>query len=184
MKDFNSIIGNNLKNIRNQKQLSLDNVAELTGVSKGMLAQIEKGASNPTVTVLWKIAKGLNVSFSYFMEEPNDELKVVSKASITPIIAEQGGMKVFPIFPFDKTRKFEVFIVTLDKGITHQSEAHAQGVEESIIMTKGKISLTVGEKQIHLFEGDSVRYKADVPHEYSNYSEAEAEFQQIIFYKN
>ena len=85
MKDFNSIIGKNLNDIRKQRNLSLDKAAELTGVSKGMLAQIEKGVSNPTVTTLWKIASGLNVSFSYFMEEENDEILHVHRDEINVV---------------------------------------------------------------------------------------------------
>lgn len=85
MKDFNTIIGNNLKKIRNQKKLSLDKAAEQTGVSKAMLAHIEKGKSNPTVTVLWKIATGLNVSFSYFMQEYEEEILYVSNKELERI---------------------------------------------------------------------------------------------------
>ena len=68
MKNLNLIIGNKLKDIRNKRNLSLDEVAKLTGVSKAMLGQIERGQSNPTVSTLWKIATGLKVSFSLFID--------------------------------------------------------------------------------------------------------------------
>lgn len=182
MKDFNTIIGSRLKKVRNQKRLSLDRVAELTGVSKGMLAQIEKGISNPTVTVLWKIATGLNVSFSYFMEEHEEKLQVVSKTAINFLQEEDGKMRVYPLFPYDENRKFEVFTIELDSGCSHQSDAHAQSVEENIIMIKGKMSLIVGDSAIDLVEGDAIRYRADVPHVYKNEFSNEVEFQQIIYY--
>ncbi len=66
MENLTLVIGNKLKNIRNSRNLSLDDVAELTGVSKAMLGQIERGKSNPTVSTLWKISTGLRVSFSSF----------------------------------------------------------------------------------------------------------------------
>ncbi|HSU80106.1 MAG TPA: helix-turn-helix transcriptional regulator, partial [Candidatus Angelobacter sp.] len=56
---LNALIGQRLKHIRVTKGLSLDRVAELTGVSKPMLGQIERAQSNPTVSTLWKIAEGL-----------------------------------------------------------------------------------------------------------------------------
>ena len=56
--DINNIVAENIKQIRNEKKLTLDAAAELTGVSRSMLAQIEKGDVNPTITVLWKIAVG------------------------------------------------------------------------------------------------------------------------------
>lgn len=48
-------IGKNLQEIRKSRGLSLDQVSEMSGVSKGMLGQIERGESNPTISVLWKI---------------------------------------------------------------------------------------------------------------------------------
>ena len=66
MEYLNSLIGKKLKEIRSAKRLSLEEVTKLTGVSKAMLGQIERGISNPTVSTLWKIATGLKVSFSFF----------------------------------------------------------------------------------------------------------------------
>ena len=54
-------IGERLKEIRNTRQLTLDDVAELTGVSKPMLGQIERGQSSPTINILWKISTGLKM---------------------------------------------------------------------------------------------------------------------------
>ena len=50
MDNLNLIIANNLKRIRDERKLSLDKVADLTGVSKSMLGQIERGESNPTIS--------------------------------------------------------------------------------------------------------------------------------------
>ena len=55
--------------IREQKKLTLDAAAALTGVSRSMLAQIEKGDVNPTISVLWKIANGYKVSFTSLLEQ-------------------------------------------------------------------------------------------------------------------
>ena len=59
MESMNLKIGEKLKNLRTTRTLSLDDVSALTGVSKPMLGQIERGQSIPTVTILWKIATGL-----------------------------------------------------------------------------------------------------------------------------
>ena len=62
--EINTIIGNNLKKIRQEKKLTLDELAGITGVSKGMLSQIEKGTTNPTINTIWKISNGLNVPYT------------------------------------------------------------------------------------------------------------------------
>ncbi len=57
-------ISNNLRTIRESRNFSLDQLSELTGVSKSMLRQIETGKSSPTISTIWKIANGLRVSFT------------------------------------------------------------------------------------------------------------------------
>lgn len=182
MKDFNSIIGKNLNKIRKQKNLSLDKAAELTGVSKAMLAQIEKGASNPTVSTLWKIATGLNVSFSYFMEEEDTEITHICHSEIKPIIENDEKMKVYPLFAYDNTRRFEVFNIELEVGCNHKSLPHNEGTEEYIIVTKGSMEVEVGNAVYRLAYGDGLRYLADRPHCYRNISNDTVSFQHIIYY--
>lgn len=62
--NINSIIAENLKTLRTERNLSLGQLAELSGISKVMLSQIEKGDTNPTINTLWKIAKGLKVPYT------------------------------------------------------------------------------------------------------------------------
>ena len=64
MEHLNQLIGENLKRLRAEKALSLDAVAKLSGVSKSMLGQIERGEVNPTISTMWRIASGLKVSFT------------------------------------------------------------------------------------------------------------------------
>ena len=67
--EITSRIAANAKRLREEKKLTLDAAANLTGVSRSMLAQIEKGEVNPTISVLWKIANGLKVPYTRLMEE-------------------------------------------------------------------------------------------------------------------
>ncbi|MGE7761476.1 helix-turn-helix domain-containing protein [Peribacillus sp. NPDC097895] len=66
-KNLSIQIGQRLRFYRQRRKLSLDDLAELTGVSKPMLGQIERGSSNPTVAILWKIAAGLQIPFGSFL---------------------------------------------------------------------------------------------------------------------
>ena len=63
-------VSENLKRIRQSKGMSLDQVAEQTGVSKSMLAQIEKGTANPSLGVLGKITSGLRIEFQKLIDPP------------------------------------------------------------------------------------------------------------------
>jgi len=167
MKDLNLIIGSKLKDIRNKRNLSLDEVAKLTGVSKAMLGQIERGKSNPTVSTLWKIATGLKVSFSLFIDENQED---------------SNRMLLYPIFPFDANKGFEIFAIELEPGCNHISTPHNDGVEEYIIVTEGEIELNINDKKYVLQKGNSIRFMANKTHTYKNTSENKAVFQNLIFY--
>lgn len=64
---FKTHIAKHIKALRQHKGLSLDATAKATGVSKAMLGQIEREESSPTIATLWKIASGLDTSFSAFL---------------------------------------------------------------------------------------------------------------------
>lgn len=182
MKNLNLIIGNKLKDVRKRRNLSLDEVAKLTGVSKAMLGQIERGQSNPTVSTLWKIATGLKVSFSLFIDENYDDLKVICQNDIDPIIEDDNKMKLYPIFPFDVKSGFEIFTIELEPGCNHVSSSHNDDVEEYIIVTEGRIEISISDKKFILQKGNSIRFMANKPHTYKNLGESKAVFQNIISY--
>ena len=73
-----SVIGDRLRDIRVHQNLSLDDASKLTGVSKPMLGQIERGQSIPTITTLWKIATGLKTPLSSFLQERQSEYTVIN----------------------------------------------------------------------------------------------------------
>ncbi len=88
MEPMNLKIGEKQKSIRNTRTLSLDNVAALTGVSKSMLGQIERGQSIPTV--LWKIAAGLKTSLPFFLKGQQAEYTIVGPDQADVIF--KGGL--------------------------------------------------------------------------------------------
>ena len=100
--DVTQVVAGNARRIREQKKLTLDAAAAATGVSRSMLAQIEKGEVNPTISVLWKMANGYKVSFTSLMEPRTGAVCVVRQAEITPLTEEDGRYRNYPVFPFDE----------------------------------------------------------------------------------
>ena len=83
--DITNRIASNAKRLREQKKLTLDAAANLTGVSRSMLAQIEKGEVNPTISVLWKIANGYKVSFTSLVEDQGEAVCVIRGNDMEPL---------------------------------------------------------------------------------------------------
>ena len=74
----------NLRRIRQSKSMSLERAAEQTGVSKSMLAQIEKGTANPSLGVLGKITSGLRIEFQRLIETPKEDFCLVKPEALVP----------------------------------------------------------------------------------------------------
>ena len=105
MENINSVVAENLRRLREERRLSLDAAAKLTGVSKSMLGQIERGEANPTVSTVWKIADGLKVSFTALTVRPERDSEVVDVSRVTPLLEDGGRFRNFTAFPFDAARR-------------------------------------------------------------------------------
>ena len=92
--DMNTVIADNLRALRQGLNLSLSEVSERTGVSKSMLGQIERNESSPTISTLWKIATGLQVSFTSLMERPEQGIRIVRESEVTPVINDHGRFRL------------------------------------------------------------------------------------------
>lgn len=184
MNNLTEKISHILKELRKQNGWSLDITSQKTGVSKAMLGQIERGESSPTISTLWKIATGFDVSFSSFVEDVKlyqpDFLH--RKPALQQLHKQDDKIKVMPIFPFDKNLGFEVFIIELLPGCLHLSPPHQKGVIEHIIPVRGSIEVLVHAQwhQVHINEG--LRFLADTPHGYRNLSNETALFHDMIHY--
>lgn len=173
-----------LKSLRKEKGWSLDALSQKTGVSKAMLGQIERGESSPTIATLWKIASGLNVSFSSFVEdiEPTTPELILRTGNLQQLHPEDNKIRVSPIFAFDESLKFEVFIIELLPGCEHLSPPHQKGVIEHVIVTQGEIEVLVKGKWHPLKQNEGLRFDADQSHGYRNTTSRNTIFHDIIHY--
>lgn len=184
MEELNLKIGDRLKEIRIRRQMSLENVAELTGVSKPMLGQIERGQSTPTINTLWKIATGLKVPLSSFCRQNETQYRLAFPDDENVITEENGQMRAFPLFPYDPIRNVEIFYIEFDAGVRHSSERHTDGVEEYVTVIHGTLEMVIGQERVILKERQSIRFRADVPHSYNNCSKDQCSVYNMIFYLN
>ncbi len=182
MESINLKIGQKLKTLRMARSMSLDDAAALTGVSKPMLGQIERGQSVPTVTTLWKIATGLKTPLSFFLEGQQAEYAIAGPDQANVILGDGGKMRAYPLFTYDPVRSVETFYIEFDPGCRHCSDKHSDGVEEHIFVLHGTLRLVLGDKTIDVDERQAVRFRANLSHAYQNLSESECAVYNTIFY--
>ncbi|WP_439876107.1 helix-turn-helix domain-containing protein [Bacillus mycoides] len=182
MEEIQLILAKNIKAIREKEKLSLEKVSQLTGVSKTMIGQIERGDSSPTLTTIWKIANGLKVSFTSLINNPQADTKVVLRNDVQVLSEDNGRYKVYPSFPFQDERNFEIYTVEIEAEGKLSSEAHKEGAEEFITVFEGELTIEINDCQYKLSSGDSIRFKADRPHTYKNSGRIVTRLSMTIYY--
>ena len=161
MEDINAVLAENLRRMRENRRLSLDAVARLTGVSKSMLGQIERGEVNPTVSTMWKIAGGLKVNFTALFQREQERAEELDIGSITPLLEDEGRYRDYPLFTTGDGRPFEILYIEIDPG---------SGLE------------AVDGETYHADERRALRFTADRPHGYKNPGDDVCRLTMVIFY--
>ena len=180
---INLKVGKQLKAIRLKRNMTLDDAAAATGVSKPMLGQIERGQSSPTVNTLWKIATGLKTPLSVFLQEQKTEYSVISINEQKAILEENGAMRAYTLFSYDPLRNFEAFLIEFDPGCVHMSDKHNDNVEETVFVMSGRLDMIIDGKEVKLTEKQAVRFSANVAHAYTNPYDKLCCVYNTIFYR-
>ncbi|MGJ7066340.1 XRE family transcriptional regulator [Morganella morganii] len=184
MHDITPAVAETFKQLRAERGLSLSQAAQLTGVSKAMLGQIERGQSSPTVSTLWKIATGFNVAFSVFLEgaQPQQQPGLHPFAKLPVFEQTRSGMRVTPLIPFDDELKTDLLKIDLLPGALSESGPHEPGVIEHVIVLEGALQLRLGDEWHTVSAGESLRFHADIPHTYANPGHSVVTLHNLIHY--
>ena len=182
MKHSKSAVSRNLKEIRNRRSLSLDQLSGLTGVSKSMLRQIETGKSSPTISTIWKIANGLRLSFTALLAKQEPEVAIMAFTKAEPLTANQGGYRVYPMIPFDPEHSFEIYHVQIDPGVLYEGEPHEGSVEEFLFIEEGHLCIMIDNNHYEAGADHCIRFKANRPHRYENTGDITAKLIMMLSY--
>lgn len=160
--DITAQLAERLRQVRRTRGLSLDAVARLSGVSKSMVSQIERGESSPTVAVLWNLTQALGVDFAGLMAAPGSTIDVI-RAEAAPLIL-RGGVRIRILSAPETVGQHEVYDLAFAAGSALDSAPHAAGAREHLTVIEGRLSVLSGEAEAALSAGDTARYAADVVH--------------------
>jgi transcriptional regulator with XRE-family HTH domain len=183
--DLTPIVGANLRRLRVKRGLSLERMAKASGVSRAMLGQIELGQSTPTINVVWKIARALDVSFSTLITERSaSRAALVLRDRAKLLTSQDGSFTSRALFPFDEPRNVEFYELTLAAHSIEEADPHPAGTTENLVVTSGELVLTVGKNRHHVGTGDAIFFEADVEHSYRNPGDHSATMYLVMSYAN
>lgn len=173
-------LGAALQRARKMRQLTLDQVAQRSGVSKSMLSQIERGKANPTFVILWNLTQALGVEIGSLVDQvtPKAPRKGVIdhvKAYSTPVIKSADGLCELKILSPPRTiLPAEWYELRMQPAGVLRSERHVDGTYEHLTCLDGGLVVRVGDLTVTVAEGETVRYYADQPRQMENHGTAPA----------
>jgi XRE family transcriptional regulator, regulator of sulfur utilization len=172
--DILTLLPARLKEARRAQGLSLEAVSNLSGVSRSMVSQIERGESSPTIATLWNLTRALQVDFAGLLEagDSQDRIEVLRAVDVPKIENIGEGCRIRILSPPEEAGGHEVYDIRFDKGGTLTSQPHTRGAVEQLTVLEGVIKVTSGSATDELSAGDTARYAADIGHAISAPHEA------------
>ena len=137
MENINYSISKNLKQIRKEKGLTLEDLSEISGVSKSMLGEIERGSTNPTILVLWKIADGFKIPLTRLIKEEQEELDyTIVRDYESKIIDKEAGFCIYSVFSYHDLHKSEILKLEIAPQSKLSNSGHKNDIDEYIYVIK------------------------------------------------
>ncbi len=168
---FAKLVGRRVKEARVEGRLTLDDLAEKSGVSRRTIVSIEQGTTNVSIKMMLRISTSLGVGLASLLAEPSSNaLGVIrSSAQSASWVGEKGGAALL-VASTDAPEIFELWDWSLGPGDRYVSEAHSEGTHELIHVISGPLTLEVEGVVEHLETGDSASFSGTKLHSYSNSS--------------
>ncbi|WP_105385121.1 helix-turn-helix domain-containing protein [Neorhizobium alkalisoli] len=181
-----STVSLNMKLFRRQNGFSLDELSKRSGVSKGMLVEIEKGNANPSIATLCRAAKALGVSVADFVGVASSVPVKVVPLENAPILwrGPLGGSATL-LVGTNGPDEIELWRWTLFPGEVHESPGHSPGTLELLNIETGSLTFRLGDTEQTVEAGSSVLAQTESPHAYINNGNEELRFVMSVaeFYR-
>lgn len=157
-------LGGRVRSLREQRGLSLRDMATRAGVSESFVSQVERGAANPSVASLRRMADALQVPMAALFQGPTPAGRVVRAGERPSLIHPKRKWRDFLLTPRE-ARRLQVILSIIEPGEGSGGEPYSHDSdEECVLVLKGRLELTVGEDTFQLQQGDSLVFESRVPH--------------------
>ncbi len=165
-------IGSRIRQLRKDRKLSIEQLAEQSGLSTGMLSQLERGLSTPSVRSLRVLGVALAVPISWFFG-PAEE----SDSSESDYVVRTGSRRALTLTPSgvykqlltpDRPGLIELYELLLKPGGSSGSEFYSHRGEKSGVILSGRLRLWIDDRSYLLNEGDSFRFPSEISHRFEN----------------
>ncbi|MEV4181104.1 helix-turn-helix transcriptional regulator [Streptosporangium canum] len=159
-------IAANLRRVRLARGLSVRELAELTGVSKALISQVERGVANPTVEVLSRLAASLELTFGELTRIHLVGPEVIRRSESVPL-AVGDNTAIRTLFAAPDRRRFELAEGDIPAGTRSAKSSHGRGSVEHAYVVEGEVTVETEEWSVTLTAGDALRFASESDHVYA-----------------
>ncbi len=184
--DLTLVIAARLRAKIRQDGVTLEKLADFTGVEPDLLTAVADGQRAPSIDVLWKIANALSVSFGSLIATPRrGGAAIIRKTDANVLASSDGAFRSRALTAFGFKPRVEIYELTIAPGHLEKSQAHAPGTSENILVVRGELEIVSGREPAYLLHpGDAIHFDADVPHSYRSIGDEEVLAHLVLAYED
>lgn len=175
-------IGGRVRDLRQGRRWTLDQLADAAGVSRRMVVNVEQGVTNPSVGTLLRLSEALGATLSALVAPVEPEpVRVTRRGDGALLWSSDAGGRGILVAAIESPDVLELWDWALGPGDRHASEAHPPGTKELVQVQQGRLVIEVGGTSVPLEEGDAVTFSGDEAHAYANPGEQPVRFALAVF---
>jgi len=157
-----NVVGRRINTLRLSRNMSIEDLSKKTSVSSVTISNIEKGIYSPKLSTILEIAKALNTTLTYLVEDVAEpRIFKIEKNKQKLISAE--GVTLHDFAPIMIDKRVSIYITEMDEGMTTAPHDSFDGNEFAHVLS-GNIAVEIEDKVIRLDEGESVYFHGSYRH--------------------
>lgn len=160
-------VGERIRAARTERGITVAALAERSGLSKGLISQVETGKTSPSIATLEKLADGLGIPAAYLLLKDCDAIKVVREAERTVYHFGPEQIKV-AVLTSASARAMRAILVEFPPGTSTGNAMHAHAGEEWHLVLEGEVTAIQADREVRLHAGDTFHWKGCIPHRVIN----------------
>ncbi|WP_374653511.1 helix-turn-helix domain-containing protein [Dongia sp.] len=180
---MNEAIARRVSSLRKGAQLTFDELAARSDISKGMLVQIEQGRANPSISTLCKLAAALRVSVSDLVStdnHPSRSVRIVAPGT-SPVLWQgpKGGSATL-LIGSEGPDMLELWDWCMVPGERFEARPHPAGTQELLNVVEGTLALEVDGRSYLVSAGSSAFARTDCAHAYACHGKKKVRFSMVV----
>jgi len=177
--------GRRLRQLRSERNWSLETLASRSGVSRSMISQIEREQANPTLAVTLRIAQAFGMPLAELVDAPGASatVQVIRQDDRAYHYRSDNLCRLRTLSPLNLEKDVELYELQLEPGGALRSAPHFAGTREYLTVVKGSIRVESGDDADSLHTGDSANYRADIAHAIINDGPHQALAILVVIYR-